>query len=247
MRVFRVFSGWMEDLDSRWVHLNFVFEKLALGQVFSPRTLALPYQCHSTSLHTHVHLRAYKDEEKSIPVTGPVVAQRVGRDIALLFHDHRTRRGWVVSSTPRPYFISGKDPVPIVQEAGCAPGPVWTGGKSRPSPGFDPRTVQPVVRRYTDWATRATRLSSTPIRRTSGQRFGRFELSKVFRISGNVGQKSNFTLLVLFCDEFIQNIFDANSSGNWIYCRNSRPSTEFYVMLTLHPCIISSLYNLIPV
>ena len=26
----------------------------------------------------------------------------------------------------------GKDPVPIVQEAGWAPGPVWTGGKSRP-------------------------------------------------------------------------------------------------------------------
>jgi len=25
-----------------------------------------------------------------------------------------------------------KDPVPIVQEAGWAPGPIWTGGKSRP-------------------------------------------------------------------------------------------------------------------
>jgi hypothetical protein len=25
-------------------------------------------------------------------------------------------------------------------------------GKSRPSPGFDPRTVQPVTCRYTDWA-----------------------------------------------------------------------------------------------
>jgi len=26
----------------------------------------------------------------------------------------------------------GNDPVPTVQEAGWAPGPVWTGGKSRP-------------------------------------------------------------------------------------------------------------------
>ena len=26
----------------------------------------------------------------------------------------------------------GKDPVPILQKAGWAPGPVWTGGKSRP-------------------------------------------------------------------------------------------------------------------
>ena len=33
---------------------------------------------------------------------------------------------------PRPHFTPGKDPVPILQEAGWAPGPVWTGGKSRP-------------------------------------------------------------------------------------------------------------------
>ena len=38
----------------------------------------------------------------------------------------------MVSSTPRPHFTSGKDPVPILQEAGWAPGPVWAGGKSRP-------------------------------------------------------------------------------------------------------------------
>ena len=61
----------------------------------------------------------------------PGVAQRVGRGIALLFHDHGTRREWVVSSTPWPHFTPGKDPAPILQEAGWAPGPVWTGGKSR--------------------------------------------------------------------------------------------------------------------
>jgi len=61
----------------------------------------------------------------------PGVAQRVGRGIALLFHDHDTRRGWVVSSTPRPYFTSGEDPVPTLQEAGWAPGLVWAGGKCR--------------------------------------------------------------------------------------------------------------------
>ena len=61
----------------------------------------------------------------------PGVAQRVGRCIALLLHDRGTRRGWVFSSTPRPHFTPGKDPAPIVQEAGWAPGPVWTGGKSR--------------------------------------------------------------------------------------------------------------------
>jgi len=62
----------------------------------------------------------------------PGVAQRVGRVIALLFHDRGTITGWMVSSMPRLYFTPGKDPVPISQEAGWAPGPVWTGGKSRP-------------------------------------------------------------------------------------------------------------------
>jgi hypothetical protein len=62
----------------------------------------------------------------------PGVAQRVGRGIALLFHDRGIRKGWVVNSTPRPHFTPGKDPVPILQEAGWTPGPVWTCGKSRP-------------------------------------------------------------------------------------------------------------------
>ena len=36
--------------------------------------------------------------------------------------------GW---SAPRPgRFTPGKDPVPIVQEAGWAPGPVWTGAEN---------------------------------------------------------------------------------------------------------------------
>ena len=60
------------------------------------------------------------------------VAHRMGRDIALLFHDRGTRRVWVVSSTLQPHFTPGKDPVPILQEAGWAPGPFWMGGKSRP-------------------------------------------------------------------------------------------------------------------
>ena len=53
------------------------------------------------------------------------VAQRVGRGIALLFHDRGTRR-WLASRPGRNY-TPGKDAVPIVQKAGWAPGPVWTG------------------------------------------------------------------------------------------------------------------------
>jgi hypothetical protein len=36
----------------------------------------------------------------------------------------------MVSVTPLPLFTSGKDPVPVIQEDGWAPGPVWTGGKN---------------------------------------------------------------------------------------------------------------------
>jgi hypothetical protein len=69
---------------------------------------------------------------KSDSVTGPVWPRGWVRGIALLLHDRGTRRGWVVSSTPRSHFTPGKDPVPILQEAVWAPGPVWTGWKSRP-------------------------------------------------------------------------------------------------------------------
>jgi hypothetical protein len=43
------------------------------------------------------------------------------------FTDHKsTIRVRGVSVTPRPLSTPGKDPVPIVQKAGWAPGPVWT-------------------------------------------------------------------------------------------------------------------------
>ena len=56
--------------------------------------------------------------------------------------------GW---STPRPgrFTPREREPVPIVQEAWWAPGPVRTGVENlSPPPGFDHRTVQPVVIRY---------------------------------------------------------------------------------------------------
>jgi hypothetical protein len=57
-------------------------------------------------------------------------ARRESRGIAPLFLDHGTRRGWGVGFTPRPIFTSGKDPVPIVQEAGWAAGPGWIGAEN---------------------------------------------------------------------------------------------------------------------
>ena len=57
-------------------------------------------------------------------------AHRGSTGIALLFLDHGTSRGCGVSVTPRPLFIPRKDTVPIVQKAGRAPGPVWTGAEN---------------------------------------------------------------------------------------------------------------------
>jgi hypothetical protein len=88
------------------------------------------------------------------------MAYRGSRGIALPFHDHSTRRGWGVSVMPRPLFTPRKNPVPIVQEAGWAPGPVWTGQKISHPSGFDHRTAQPIASRYTNYATWPTLTSS---------------------------------------------------------------------------------------
>ena len=55
------------------------------------------------------------------------MAQRVGRGIALLFHYRGTSRGWVVNATPRPYFTTGKDRVPIFRKLG---GPQGRSGRA---------------------------------------------------------------------------------------------------------------------
>jgi len=38
--------------------------------------------------------------------------------------------GWGISVTPRSLFTPVKEPVPIIQGAGWAPGPVWTGAEN---------------------------------------------------------------------------------------------------------------------
>jgi len=62
----------------------------------------------------------------------PGVAQRVGTGLALLLHHSGIRRGCVVSSTPRPQFTPGKEPIPILQEAGWPQGRPGQAVESRP-------------------------------------------------------------------------------------------------------------------
>ena len=62
------------------------------------------------------------------------------------------RWGWVVSTTPRPLYPPGKI---LYSSYRRLRGPQGRSGRVRkisPPQGFDPRTVQPVASRYTDWA-----------------------------------------------------------------------------------------------
>jgi len=63
-----------------------------------------------------------------------------------------TKWGLVVNPTPRPLYPRERDPVPIVWEAGEPQGQCGQVRKISPLSGFDPRTVQPVASRYTDYA-----------------------------------------------------------------------------------------------
>jgi hypothetical protein len=66
---------------------------------------------------------------------------------------------------PAALYPWGKNPpVPIVQEAGWAPEPVWTQRlqkKFSASVGDRSPVVQTAVRHYTDWATPAHKICST--------------------------------------------------------------------------------------
>ena len=99
-----------------------------------------------------VHTYTYTVKEVKWSHYRPGVAQRVGRGIALLFHDRGTRRGWVVSSTSWQHFTPGE-----------RPGTHFTGGWVGPRAGLEELKisslpVQPVVSRYTDWATWPTHI-----------------------------------------------------------------------------------------
>ena len=85
----------------------------------------------------------------------PGVAQRMGRGIALLFHDRGTRRGEWSAARPGRILPPGKTRYPLYRRLGgpqgrCGPveSLVLTGNRIR--------ILQPVVSRYTDWATGIT-------------------------------------------------------------------------------------------
>jgi len=60
---------------------------------------------------------------------------------------------WAVVTISPTFYPRQRTPVPFVQEAGWAPGPVWTGvEKVSCLTGFKHRTVQPAASLYNDYA-----------------------------------------------------------------------------------------------
>jgi hypothetical protein len=84
-------------------------------------------------------------------------AHRGSRGIGLPFLDHGNRRGWGVSLTPGRSLPPGNTRYPLYRRLGGPQGRSGQVRKVSTPPGFDPRTVQPVASRYTDWATRPTK------------------------------------------------------------------------------------------
>ena len=60
---------------------------------------------------------------------------------------------------PQLLYTQERDPVPIVYEAGWAPGAVWMDMESLAPPGFHPWTLQPVASSSTDNAILAPKLT----------------------------------------------------------------------------------------
>ena len=63
------------------------------------------------------------------------------------------------ASRPGRNLLSGKTRYPLYRRLGGPQGRSVQVRKTSPPPGFDPRTVQPLGSRYTDWATRPTQIS----------------------------------------------------------------------------------------
>ena len=128
---------------------------------------------HRTNLETGRRVTVTKSQRFASRVVGRQTARQVAEfDLGSPFTGYQSPQGGqrysctqfktsalkmgVGGSAPSPgRFTPGKDPVPILQESGWVPGPVWTGAEN-----LDPRTVQPVASRYTDCAIPAARICS---------------------------------------------------------------------------------------
>jgi hypothetical protein len=99
---------------------------------------------------------------QALKLTGRT-AHKGSRGIALLFHDHGTRRGEGSASRPGRSLPPGKTRYPLYRRLGRPQDRSGQVRKISPPLGFDPRTAQPVASLYTDYAARPTVIGSAPV------------------------------------------------------------------------------------
>jgi hypothetical protein len=138
--------------------------------------------------------------------------------------------GWEVSVTPRPHSTTGKDPVPIVQEAVWAPRPVWTGAENLAPTGIRSPDHPSLASRYTDWATWSTNdictpfkfytplcTESTTVNLKADFQGGRAHPSRNFDPYSYKKQLITLLLLLLFCNCWFYLYIDVNKGTNFTY------------------------------
>ena len=101
---------------------RFLFPSSGRQNIYKPRSCLDFRVNHSDTSDSHRVSNKVKVKVKSSRYR-PGVAHRVGRGIALLFHDRGTRRGEWSAVRPGRTLPPGETRYPV---------PVWTGGKSRP-------------------------------------------------------------------------------------------------------------------
>jgi len=84
------------------------------------------------------------------------------------------------------------DQVPVVQEVGCVPWPVWMVWKIFPPPGFGPWTMQPVVSHYTYYTVPVHHQSLLPVTNPT--------LLLVTRVQAQMFPVKNSLVLSLICN-----------------------------------------------
>ena len=121
-------------------------------------------------------------------------AHRRSRGIALYFHDNGTRRDEGSASRSGRSLFPGKIRYPLYRRLGGPQGRSGPVQKISAPPGFDPRTVQPVASRYTDWTTRPTAFLVLLIPRIAAlcQMSGKCPSGEIWELRAGVDGDSNF-------------------------------------------------------
>jgi hypothetical protein len=127
------------------------------------------------------------------------------------------RGEWSASRPGRALAPGKRPPVPIVQEAGWAPEPVWTQRLEEKSfrlcqgSNFQRPVVQPVARHYTDWATWLTQGATTDYHMSAA----------CFRDSNTVKQKQYSTLKINYFGYYYNNRYNCYYYYNYYCCTYS--------------------------